>query len=46
MNHQQFAAMEIAYERRGGLASGDEVARLLRRHSEQPLSVLARWIVD
>jgi hypothetical protein len=43
---RQFATMEHAYRQRGGLASGDAVARLLRRHSSQPLSLLARWVVD
>jgi len=42
---QQFAAMAQAYRRSGGLAGGDEIARLLRRRSEQPISMLARWIV-
>jgi hypothetical protein len=43
---RQFAMMEVAYRRHGGLASGDDVARLLRRRTSQPLSILARWIVD
>jgi len=38
-------AMVDAYRRTGGLVSGNEVALLLRRHSTQPLSLLARWIV-
>ena len=42
---QRFLMMERAYSRSGGIASGDEVARLLRRRSEQPISKLARWIV-
>jgi hypothetical protein len=29
----------------GGMAGCDEVARLLREHSDQPISQLARWIV-
>ena len=41
---RQFAAMESVYVRQGGLATGDAVARLLR--GPQPLSTLARWIVD
>jgi acyl-CoA synthetase (AMP-forming)/AMP-acid ligase II len=41
----QFLAMQCAYARNGGLASGDEVAQLLRWRSEQPISTLARWIV-
>ena len=35
-----------AYRRTGGLASGDELTRLLRRHTSQPISMLARWIVE
>ena len=42
---RQFLTMKGAYARTGGLAFGDEVARLLRRRSEQPISTLARWIV-
>jgi len=35
-----------AYDRVGGLWSGDEVTRLLRDRTSQPISLLARWIVD
>lgn len=35
-----------AYERTGGLWSSDEVSRMLRRRTAQPVSLLARWIVD
>jgi hypothetical protein len=38
-------AMLDAYRKTGGLVSCDEAAMLLRRHHEQPISVLARWIV-
>ena len=41
----QHMAMIDAYRRSGGLLSGDEVALLLRAHSPQPLSLVARWIV-
>jgi hypothetical protein len=41
----QHIAMVDAYRRTGGLVSGAEAALLLRRHSTQPLSLLARWIV-
>lgn len=41
----QHIMMVDAYRRTGGLVSGAEVALLLRRHSRQPLSLLARWIV-
>jgi hypothetical protein len=31
---------------RGGLKSGDEVVALMRKHFDQPISVLAHWIVE
>ena len=34
------------YQRAGGLATGDEVTLLLRRRTSQPISMLARWIVE
>ncbi len=34
-----------AYSRHGGVVSAEEVALLMRRHCEQPVSQLARWIV-
>ena len=37
--------MECVYQDRGGLASGDDVAFLLRHSLDQPISTLARWIV-
>jgi hypothetical protein len=40
------AAMVKVYERAGGLMRSEEVLFLLRRRSSQPLSLLARWIVD
>ena len=43
---RQFAAMASAYSRHGGLATGDAVAEMLRTRSSQPISTLARWIVD
>ena len=36
----------MAYERVGGLWRGDDVARLLRTRTSQPICLLARWIVD
>lgn len=35
-----------AFEPSGGLWTGDDVARMLRRRTWQPISLLARWIVD
>ncbi len=43
---RQFVAIERAYAHQGGLATGDAVAEMLRTRSSQPLSALARWIVD
>lgn len=34
------------YWRAGGLVSGDQLTLLLRRRTSQPISMLARWIVD
>jgi hypothetical protein len=42
---RQFLEMNQAYGPHGGFASGNEVARRMRRHCHQPMSVLARWIV-
>jgi hypothetical protein len=41
----RYQAMVHTYQRTGGLVSCDEAAALLRRHRDQPISVLARWIV-
>jgi hypothetical protein len=46
LEDRQFLEMDRSYARSGGTASGDEVARRLRRWSEQPLSTIARWIAD
>jgi hypothetical protein len=40
------AAMVQVYDRSGGLARSEEVLFRLRRRTSQPLSMLARWIVD
>jgi len=45
LEDRQFLAMERAFTGHGGWASGDELARRLRTHFDQPLSTLARWIV-
>ena len=42
---RQLTAMLSGYRRTGGVASGEVVASLLRQRSEQPISLLARWIV-
>jgi hypothetical protein len=43
--HDQFLFMQRAFGPSGGLISGDGLGRLLRVRAEQPLSMLARWIV-
>ena len=43
---RQLAAMSCGFQRHGGVATADEVVRLMRRRSDQPISTLARWIVD
>ena len=43
---RQLAAMSCGFQRCGGLATAEEVIRLMRRQSDQPISTLARWIVD
>jgi hypothetical protein len=35
-----------AFRRTGGLVSGDELTFLLRGRTSQPISMLARWIVE
>ena len=35
-----------AFERSGGVWTGVEVERMLQRRTAQPISLLARWIVD
>src|SRR5258706_1428024 len=42
---RQLLAMDRGFSRTGGIACGDEVASMLRKHSDQPISTLARWIV-
>jgi len=43
---RQYAEIVDGYRSTGGLTSGDEVARWLRAGNGQPISTLARWIVD
>ena len=41
----EFAMMESAYARHGGMLCCDEAVRCMRDHWDQPISVLAKWIV-
>lgn len=43
---RQVHAMLAGYRKSGGVVNGDVVVRLLRLRSEQPISLLARWIVS
>ncbi|MDM0066614.1 hypothetical protein [Variovorax sp. J31P207] len=43
---RQYCEMEQAFSSRGGLLGSDEVVALLMMHTDQPISQLARWIVD
>lgn len=42
---REYREMELAFHASGGLASSDEVTRLLSARTDQPISALARWIV-
>ena len=42
----QFDLLQARYRPSGGLREGNEVAQVLRSASAQPISKLARWIVD
>lgn len=42
----QFKAIQSGCERHGGLSTGEELVRQLGRHHPQPISMLARWIVE
>jgi len=42
----QFATIDRVCSRFGGLVSGDTLAMAMREFRDQPISTLARWIVD
>ena len=42
----QFHEMETGFAASGGMRGGEELTNMLRRDTDQPVSVLARWIVD
>ena len=46
IDSRQFDAMSHAFRPHGGFAGSDDVMRRLRPLSDQPLSMLARWIVS
>jgi hypothetical protein len=43
-NHE-FLEMSRAYDAHGGIASGDQIAADLGRCRDQPIAIVARWIV-
>lgn len=45
LEDRQFLDMSRAFAAQGGWVSGDEMTRRMRPHWNQPISVLARWIV-
>jgi hypothetical protein len=42
---EEFLFVQQSFRGAGGVASGDQVAYMLRERIEQPVSVVARWIV-
>ena len=46
LREHQYRFMRSAFDRTGGLICGDEAAHRLGRSCDQPISKLARWIVD
>ena len=42
----QFESMDQAFSRSGGFVHGDAMAMAMRPFHDQPISTLARWIVD
>lgn len=42
----QFRFLVTAFERCGGIATGDKVAAMMRTRSDQAVSLVARWIVS
>ena len=43
---RQYRCMVRAFHSTGGIASSDQVTEMLSRRTDQPISILARWIVD
>jgi hypothetical protein len=43
--HRRYLAMLDAFEETGGVVSGDELAMWARSWTDQPLSLVARWLV-
>jgi hypothetical protein len=43
---RQFATLQRAFAPTGGMVAAGHVEQLMRKHREQPISTLARWIVS
>lgn len=43
---REFLEMRGCYAEHGGLTNGDDIARDIGRHVQQPISVVAHWIVE
>lgn len=41
-----YEEMEASFQSHGGIVGSETVTELLRRHTNQPVAMLARWIVD
>lgn len=46
LEERQVLSMERAFRGHGGLASGEDLSLRLRARCDQPISLLARWIVS
>lgn len=44
-DQRQLETMIVAFRASGGVVTGDELALLLRSRQEQPVSLVARWVV-
>jgi hypothetical protein len=45
LEDRQYLVMQHAFRTTGGVVCGDQLAHALRKRVEQPVSVVARWIV-
>lgn len=45
LEDRQFLDMSRGFATQGGWVSGDEMSRRMRRHWDQPISVLANWVM-
>ena len=45
IEYREFLEMSGVYDAHGGVASGDRIATELGRYRDQPIAIVARWIV-